>query len=286
MPLLTAGELLSRLSGWLAGREVDSARLEAELMLAHVLGCPRLELYLRLDQPLVETELSACRELARQRGKRRPLAHILGSAHFWGLELSTGAGALVPRPETEILVEQVIRASLPGLVLEFGAGTAAIGLAVCAECRNLCWLATEFSAEALQLACLNRQYHSELLEPRGNRLLLFRGDGFQAVAPRACISLIVSNPPYIPTDELSQLMPEVQHDPSLALDGGQDGLKYHRLLIKEGASRLEVGAKLLLEIAPNQEQVVCELLEQARFSCVSHQDLNGRVRVISAIKAT
>ncbi len=290
MPPRTVESLLRRLSAWLSARGIASARLDAELMLAHVLRCPRLQLYLRWQQSLEESVITACRELAQQRGKRRPLSHILGQADFWGLVLQAGPAALTPRTETELLVEQTLRAlddpSTPqGWVLEWGTGSAAIGLAVCSERTQLRWLAVELSPQALQLAAANLQQHQHLLAERSNQLLLFQGNGFHAVAPAANIALIVSNPPYIPSQQLPSLMPEVQYDPPLALDGGTDGMQYHRLLIQEAAQRLAPQGKLLLEIAHDQAPAIQAVLQQYRFAAITtHQDFLEHPRVVTATK--
>lgn len=280
---------------YFAGKGIDTPRLDAERLLAHVMGCSRLELYLRFDQPLHAGELDRYRELVRRRAGRVPVAYLTGEAGFWSLTLHVAPGVLVPRPETEVLVEAVLeavralreRAAAPAplAVAELGTGSGAIPLAVCSEAERLAWTATERDAEAMAVARENSRRHAGLLAPRGNRLHLVRGDRLEPLSAGFRPDLVVSNPPYIPTATLDTLEPEVaRHEPRAALDGGADGLAAHRYLAAWAAAHLAPGGRLLLEIGHDQGEAVRALLAghpELRVLGIG-PDLAGRDRVAVA----
>jgi len=311
----TPKALLEWSEGFFRGKGIASPRLDAELLLAHVLGLRRLDLYLQFDRPLGPAELARYRELVRKRADRVPVAYLTGEAGFWNLTLDIAPGCLIPRPDTETLVEAVLAAlselrgnsqdrelteggalasgsEAPGegrgasgrtIVLELGPGSAAIPLAVCSEAEGLTWIAVERSREALAVARRNRLRHAALLEPRRNRLWLIAGDGFAPLRADARADLIVSNPPYIPSAAIAGLMPEVsQAEPRLALDGGADGLTFHRLLVAEAAARLRPGGRLLLELGHDQLAEVRSLLARAPGleEAGVRNDLGGHARVL------
>ena len=307
----TPKALLDWSEGYFRGKGIASPRLDAELLLAHVLGLRRLDLYLQFDRPLLPAELARYREFVRKRAERVPVAYLTGEVGFWTLTLDIAPGCLIPRPDTETLVEAVLVAlsdlrsgaqggsegerGLAGAapaarespealtVLELGPGSAAIPLAVCSEAEGLTWIGVERSRDALAVARRNRARHVALLEPRRNRLWLIEGDGFAALRPDAPADLIVSNPPYIPSAAIAGLMPEVSRsEPRLALDAGADGLAFHRLLVAEAGARLRPGGRLLLELGHDQLAAVRDLvaaapgLEEAGV----RDDLGGHARVL------
>jgi release factor glutamine methyltransferase len=244
----TPKSLLDWTDGWFASRDIPTPRLDAELLLAYVLGLRRLDLYLQFDRPLDAAELTRYRELVRKRADRVPVAYLTGEVGFWNLTLDIAPGCLIPRPDTETLVEAVldaiaeIRAANQAAnaealtVLELGIGSAAIPLALCSELEALTWIGVDRAPKALSVAARNVRRHAALLEPRGNRLGLVCGDGFDAVRPDLAVDLIVSNPPYILSGDIPGLMPEVaMAEPRQALDGGPDGLRFYHLLIAEAA---------------------------------------------------
>lgn len=299
----TPKALLEWTEGFFRSKGIAGPRLDAELLLAHVLGLRRLDLYLQFDRPLVSAELARYRELVRKRADRTPVAYLTGEAGFWNLTLEIAPGCLIPRPDTEALVEAVL-AALPALrqeaeaaasgtpaplvALELGVGSGAIPLAVCSEAEGLTWLAVERSPEALAVARRNRVRHAALLEPRRNRLWLIQGEAFRALRTDLCVDLIVSNPPYIRSADIAGLMPEVAlAEPRLALDGGPDGLAFHRLLVAEAAQRLRPGGRLLVELGHDQLAAVQELVSAASGLSVAgtRQDLGGHARVLDVLKA-
>jgi len=299
----TSKSLLDWCGPYFAGKGIPSARFDAERLLAHALGCTRLDLYLNFDKPLAETELTRFRELVRRRAEREPTAYLLGEAGFWKLTLAVRPGCLIPRPETETLVAAVLDAirlrrqgapdppSLPTARLravELGTGSAAIPLAVFSDAEHLSWLALEHSPQALSLAAENRTRHAELLEPRGNRLWLVRGDGFWALGPAARLDLVVSNPPYIPTGTIASLEPEVsQWEPREALDGGADGLRWYRVLLEFAQTHLAPEGSLLVEIAFDQADAVSGLVRAHGALALREvrRDLGGRPRVVWVSRA-
>ncbi len=296
-PEWTPKSLLDWTEGFFRSKGVQTPRLDGELLLAHVLHCRRLDLYLQFDRPLAAAELSAYRELVVARAARTPVAYLLGSVGFWNLTLAIRPGVLIPGPDTETLVESVLqsaqqrRAALgvqPLRVLELGPGSGAIPLAACAETQGLTWVAVERSAQAIAVAAENRARHAALLAPKGNALHLVRGDRFAAIAPGAHFDLLVSNPPYIASAALGGLMPEVaQAQPHEALDGGASGLEFHEYLLTQAQQRLAPGGWMLLEIGFDQEAALTQLLARQPHLQAGEflKDLGGQPRVLRAQRA-
>lgn len=281
---MTVLEVIQRSTEFLQRHGVDSPRLQIELLLAHVLKLPRLQLYLNHDRALADAELAALRALVQRRAKREPLQHITGNTSFFGLEISVSPAALVPRPETETLVELVLAAlakptTPQPTVLDFGTGTGCIAIALAAKLPPACVHALDISDAALALARGNAERNT-----LAGRIAFHLGDGFPALPPELRFDLIVSNPPYIPAAEIATLQPEVRDfDPRLALDGGADGLDFYRRLASEAPARLNVGGGLLAEFGDGQENAVERLFNEAGWSRVAvHKDLSGRPRVIEA----
>jgi len=286
--------LLNWTEGYFQEKGIPSPRLDAELLLAHVLGCRRIDLYLQFDRPLGEDELTRFRELVRARGQRRPLAYLVGEAEFWSLPLAVREGILVPSPDTETLVEGILAAvaalraaepARPLLTLELGTGSAAIPLAVCSEVEGMRWVAVERSAAAMAVAAENRRRHAGLLTPRSNALELVLGDRFEAIAAGCRPHLVAGNPPYIPRGTIDRLMPEVSKaEPRLALDGGRDGGDFQRYLLAYAERALAPGGHLLMEMGSDQERRLRgELAQHGGLRLVGvRNDLAGHPRVLHA----
>jgi release factor glutamine methyltransferase len=292
----TLKSLLDWSEAFFRDKGISTPRLDGELLLAHVLDCNRIDLYLQYDRPLSAQELSAYRELVRARAGRTPVAYLVGEAGFYGLTLAVGPGCLIPRADTETLVDVALEAvaavrrgaegAEPVLpILEWGTGCGAIPLALCAETEGLVCLACDLSAEALRWARVNLKRHAGLMGPRNNRLLLLRCKGFEAIRPDFAPQLILANPPYVPSGEIEQLEPEVARaEPRLALDGGADGLAVHRELVAYAARALGPGGRLILEIGVNQAEAVHGLVaSQPSLQLVEiRRDLVGIERVVHA----
>ncbi len=242
--------ILTKASDYLKSKGVPNPRLDAELLLAKLLGLKRLDLYLQFDRPLTEPELAGYREFIRRRGAREPLQHIEGVAHFRELALLCDKRALIPRPETELLVDAALK-RLPGRarprVLDVGTGTGAIALSIAREAAHCDVAACDLSPDALALARENAARNGI------EGVTFIESDLFSAFAPDARWDVIVSNPPYIGENEVAALEPEVRdYDPRLALVGGPQGWELPARLLDTAFDRLEAGGILILEIAPAQ----------------------------------
>jgi release factor glutamine methyltransferase len=275
----TIRELLGPAREYLEGRGVPSPKLDAEYLLAHVLGVPRLELYLDHDRELDPAEVDSLRELVRRRGKREPLAYVLGSWSFYGLELHCDARALVPRPETEILVEHCL-ALLQGIaapsIVDVGTGTGAIALALAARLPEASVTAIDSSAGALALAAENAA-----LNGLGERVELLQGDLLAPVAGRR-FDLVASNPPYVA--EGDHVDPEVSgYEPALAVFAGDGGRAVLERLAHDARAALLPGGRLVVELGEGQAPWLAEQLDGLGYEAVEvTRDLRAVERVVSA----
>lgn len=273
-------DVLQRTSRFFAERGIPSARLDAELILSHVLGLDRVALYLQHDRPLSEDELERLRPLVRRRGAREPLAWILGTKGFWKVELHSPPGVLVPRPDTETLVEAAL-SWLPEdeerFLADVGSGTGAVGLSILVARPKTKLYATDLSPEAI---AATRENASRL--GLSERVGVLRGPLLSPIPPSRPIDLVLSNPPYIPSAQIATLAPEIRdHEPRLALDGGPDGLDVYRALIPLAAARARVG--VLLEVGDGQAAEVGALLAAAGLREIqTWRDLSGTERVVGA----
>jgi release factor glutamine methyltransferase len=266
---VTVLEAIQRGAEFLAGKGVDSPRLQAELLLAHVLKLRRMDLYLRFDRSLAEPEVGALRELMKRRGKREPLQHIVGSTSFCGLEIQVNSSALVPRPETELLaekgwqflLERAKNASDPLNAFDLGTGSGCIAIAMAKNCPTLQVLAVDISQAALELAQKNAALHGF-----SERIRFLQADAFDAPDLNGSFDLLISNPPYIPSAEIETLQAEVREfDPRRALDGGIDGLDFYRRLAVNAGSWLKPGGKMMLEFGDGQAEAVSDILRQQNW---------------------
>ena len=278
----TVLETLQAGTAYLEKRQVPEARLNMQLLLAHQLGCSKLDLYLQFDRPLGEDELAPLRELLKRRGQREPLQHLLGEVEFAGNTFKCDSRGLIPRPETEELVSALI-ASPPSLskgdrVIDVGTGSGVIGLSLAKAWidRELEVILVDAEDAALSLAQENAEKLglSESVTFTKSHLLDNAPGPYQ---------LIVANLPYIESDEIEQLSPEVQKDPHSALDGGADGLDLVRELIASAAEELAPGGHITLEIGHKQADATVALFEQGPFQDIQRTtDLSGRERFVSA----
>lgn len=276
-------QILTRTEAYLRERGVDSPRLEAELLLCHVLKMERLQLYLAHDRPMAEDELQALRPLVGRRGKREPLAWILGTQAFHNLELAVAPGVLVPRPDTETLVNAALsfipeHDDEPVYVADIGAGTGAVGLAIAHARSQVRLYATEIGPDPLKVARQN-------LNTLGlqDRAVILEGPYLDPIPAHRPIDWVVSNPPYIPTSDLEALMPEVRDwEPRLALDGGPDGLDCYRTLIPKAAQRARKG--VLVEVGIRQAGHIAVFMRKAGLHQVqTWDDLAGIPRVVGGL---
>lgn len=274
-------EVLTRSERYLREHGVPSPRYEAELLLCKALGMQRLQLYLAHDRPMTPAELDAVRPLVRRRGAREPLAWILGEQGFHDVDLAIGEGVLVPRPDTEALVEaflDAVPADEPGpiYVADIGCGSGAIGLAVAKARPEVRVYAVDIADAAL--ATTRRNVESLKL---GDRVAVLRGDLLGPIPAKRPIDWVLSNPPYIPSQQIDGLEPEVSRfEPRLALDGGADGLDVYRRLIPAAAERVRRG--VMVEVGHDQAARVAELFRRAGLVKVTTRaDLSGIARVVA-----
>ena len=267
---MTVGQAVGASTDFLRRKGVPSPRVDAEHLVANALGVTRLDLYLQYDRPLTEEEQAACRELVRRRGTREPLAYILGEWGFRRLMLRVDSRALIPRPETEVVVERCL-ALLDGVadpaVLDVGTGTGAIALAIADERADAAVTAIDVSEDAVALATENAALTG--LAERVQLVVHDLGEGL----PAGPYDLVVSNPPYVEPEELDALQPEVRDwEPPGALVG--HGVTEQ---IARGARQvLRPGGALVLEVADGSAERVSGLLEELGFQeVVATPDLAG-----------
>ena len=260
---MTVLEVLTAATDYLGKQGVESSCLNAEHLLAHVLGKKnRIELYLEFERPLGEAERAPLRELVRKRAEGHPLQHLLGTVEFLGFTFATDARALIPRPETEQLVEFVLAGGDFDRALDVGTGSGVIALSLALKRPHADMTGCDISKEALALAKENAARHG-LTE----RVRFVESDLFATISGH--VPVIVANLPYIPKAEIPELSREVRHDPSLALDGGPDGLDLIRRLVAEAPTVLTPGGMLALEIGHDQSRPVCELLDAHNYRDIS-----------------
>lgn len=279
----TVLEILRKTTDFLARKELPSPRLEAELLLAHALGLKgRLELYLQYERPLDDATLGRLRDLVRRRGARVPWQHLLGEVEFHDLKLKVDGRALIPRPETEEMVELILAAatdSPPATLLDLGTGTGALALALAQAFPEAKVVAVDESREALSLAAENVARHP-LLAPR----VSLRRSNWWAGVPET-FDLVVANPPYLTEQEWASAQPEVKdHDPYAALVAAEAGLADLREILIGAPAHLRPGGHLWLETGLDHHEALAELAATTGFtSWSSHDDLSGRSRFFHAV---
>jgi len=281
---MTVRSAITRACAVLKAAGIDTPSLDSSLLLAHVLDISRTALAMRATEPLSREKLDEFFTLIERRQKGECAAYILGKKEFRGLEFLVGPQVLVPRPDTETLVEAAIEtvnreqaADGTVRVLDLCTGSGAVAVSLKNEMPELEVWAADISAEALQTAKENaRRLLSE------SHIHFYCGDLYNALPlPCAPFSLIISNPPYIPTDEIQTLSAEVRNEPLIALDGGEAGLEIIARIIDSSPDFLQRGGSLLLEAGPHQMEKIASLLARKGFCNIKlYKDLSGQDRVI------
>ena len=277
---VTVLEVIQRSTAFLTKKGVESPRLQAELLLAHLLGLPRMQLYLNFERQLTTPEQDRLRQMIKRRGDREPLQHIVGTTSFCGLEIQVSGAALIPRPETELLAEhgwiflnqvaeRTTKSTSPSppqnntsapqgtapAALDFGTGTGCLAIALSVKCQAARLVALDVDPQALKLAQQNAARHGV-----SQRIEFIGGDGLSALPKGVSFDLILANPPYIPSHEIATLEPEVRdHDPRRALDGGADGLDFFRSLASQAKPLLKPEGKMMLEFGDGQAEPLQKL---------------------------
>ena len=282
-------QMLHWTAEYLDKKGIEHGRLNAERMLGHALGKRRLELYLEYDRPLAPNELSAYKTLLRERTNGLPLQYVLGETEFFSLPFSVRPPVLIPRPETEILVQTALdrlrRMEGPLAVADVGAGSGNIAVALASNFDTLTIYATDCSAEAIALAKENARRNRV-----SDSITFLCGDLTSPLEPLSLsngLHAILSNPPYVRTDEWNVLPPEIRdHESRTALDGGPDGLHFYRRLAACIVRYLTPKGFLAVEVGDGQSEAVQEILrsESSLSEIEVIEDLNGIARVIIAAK--
>lgn len=275
-PLL---DILNKAADWFKQKGIESHRLDAQLLLGHVLGMKRMDLYMNFDRPMDETELARYRELVRRRGNREPLQHLVGETPFRELMLRTDRRALIPRQETELIVDLARKALTPGrrnFILDVGVGAGPIYLSLLKELPGNRVFGVDASEEALALTRENAERNGLAAED------LLRSDLFSALPPDLRFDLIVANPPYIGEREIPSLQPEVRdHDPRQALIGGPEGWELPARLMDEAFPRTAESGVLIMEIGAGQFPLLKEKSRSRAWTrCVAALDYQGVERFI------
>ncbi|MFO0803177.1 MAG: peptide chain release factor N(5)-glutamine methyltransferase [Gemmataceae bacterium] len=256
-PVWTIRDLLGWTTDYLAkkGASPSTARLEAQLLLAHVLRCKKVDLLVRFEEIPPEPQRAAFRELIKRRTDGLPVAYLVGSREFYMLEFEVSPAVLVPRPETESLVAEALQLLKPlaaPMVLDLCTGSGCIGVSIAHQKTDARVTLADVSPDALDVARRNAKKHGV-----ESRLQFRQGDLFAALPAGSLFDAILCNPPYIAPGELATLAPDVrEHEPRLALDGGPDGLAFYRRLAADAARHLNPGGVLLMEIGSTQEDAV------------------------------
>jgi release factor glutamine methyltransferase len=286
---MTVFEVLHWSTNYLEGQEIENPRLNAELLLAHSLNISREGLYVRLKNNMKREEKETFENLIKRRISGEPLQYILGHQEFWSIDLKVDSRVLIPRPDTELLVEQALsvlfETSSKGhpLVLEIGTGSGAVAISLAKEVKDIFLVATDISREALLLAKENAESLGLL-----DRVHFVNGnllDPFHLLKGGTPFDMILSNPPYITSSAIGGLAREVKdYEPGIALEGGEDGLAFYRVIISQAPAYLKEGGWLLLEVGQGQAERVSELIEKKGdfFAPERFRDLPGIERVVKA----
>ena len=285
---MTVLEGIQKSAEFLAKKDVDSPRLQAELLLAHVLKLPRMKLYLNFERALTDPETNAFRDLVKRRSQREPLQHIIGSTSFCGFEIAVNRHVLVPRPETEVLAElgwqflNQLAKDHPPRVFELGTGSGCIAIALAAKCPSAKIIAADISKPALDVAIENAERNKVT-----GQIEFAHGPDFGALTfppPAPPVDLIISNPPYIPKADIATLQPEVRdYDPREALDGGEDGLDFYRKFAIEAGRFLNPDGKIMLEFGDGQGDAIRNIFQGQKWIVEAiREDYTQRQRILIA----
>ncbi len=282
----TVAKILRWAEGYLVKRGVPSPYVDAEYILAHILGCQRQDLLIYPDRVVKEDETAQFNACIERRGRREPLQYIIGEVGFRGLLFKVNKDVLIPRPETELLVDEVVKSitKKDSTILDLCTGSGCIAVCIARELIDSKVYAVDISEGALAVARENAARHGV-----GERITFLSGDLFGAISSlnlKGKIDVIVSNPPYVSAEEMQELQPEIRdYEPASALYGGKDGLDFYRRIIHAAPSYLAPVGYVILEMGYGQAGLIKELFERGKkFKCIEiRKDLAGIERVIRAL---
>jgi len=267
--MITVLESIKLSTEYLAGKGIESARTNAELLLADIINCKRLDLYLLFDRPLTEIELQQYRNFIKRRGSYEPLQYIIGKIEFFGLELKVNPSVLIPRPETELLVENIlnqISKEKEQWILDIGCGSGNISIAIAASLTNVNLVATDIDENSLLVAKENAEKHGATKKIKfiSHDILKDDFDNFPM------FDFIVSNPPYVSKENYLTLQKEIiEFEPRIAVTDDNDGYKFFRIIAEKASTKLKINGKLFFEIAQGQSEQVKQILNENRFSNIN-----------------
>lgn len=277
--LWTIRKLITWTTGYFKTHQIEEPRLDAELLLGHVLQKPRIYLYTDYDEIVNPDELAHYRKLIKKRVAGYCTAVLIGEKEFMGLTFKVNESVLVPRPDTEAWLEKIIQQyrNLPDIkLLDLGTGSGAIAVSFLSFCKEASAVAVDISKEALAVAEENGKTAGV-----SSRIEWREGDFLKALTDDETFDVILSNPPYIPTKDIEGLAPEVRHEPHLALDGGEDGLTFYRLLAEGAPGHLAPGGLLGVEVGIHEAADVAALFQNAGFTDVTTiKDYGGIERAV------
>jgi release factor glutamine methyltransferase len=263
----------------------ESPRLDTEILLAHARGCQRIELYTNYDTPLSDAQRAVMRDLVQRRAKAEPVAYLVGHREFFGLDFQVDPSVLIPRPDTETVVMDVLDAAKPlthPRIVDVCTGSGCIAVAVAVNCPQARLTAIDIEPPALSVAQHNAQRHAV-----ADRITFLQGDLLEPLAAGEQFDIIAGNPPYVSEAEFETLQADVRlHEPHRALDGGPDGLAVLRRLIPQAAGHLGSGGRLILEIASEQVDSITRIIEETGDFGETKvlKDLAGRSRVVRTLR--
>jgi release factor glutamine methyltransferase len=283
--MLTVLQALNKSTDYLDQKGIESPRMNAELLLADVLKCKRLELYLMYDRPLTEKELSEYREYLKRRSAFEPVQYIIGMVEFYGLEFKVSPAVLIPRPETEILVESVINSVNKEdelRIMDIGSGSGNISIAIAVNLPSAYITGIEISVSAIAVAKEN------LMKYNCNKRVSFLNYDILSVSrdELSDIDMIVSNPPYVSKDDYGKIQKEIlNYEPNIAVTDFNDGFKFYRKIISLAEQILNPDGKIFLEIGEGQSKRIYEIMNENNFKDISIvQDYQKIDRVIYGVK--
>jgi release factor glutamine methyltransferase len=281
--MLNVLDAINLSSTYLEKKNISSPRLNAELLLAEVLSCKRIDLYLSFDRPLTEYEINDYREFIRRRGNHEPLQYIIGKAEFYGNEFIVNENVLIPRPETEILVDEVIAKNVNSSslkILDVGTGSGIIAVSLAKELITANFDAFDVSEEAVNIALKNAS-----LNGVSDKINFFVADIFNYEGNNDYYDIIVSNPPYISHEDYNNLEIDVkEYEPKISLTDLQDGLTYYKTIINKSSKWLKKDGYLFFEIGYNQGKDVENLMNEYFYDIKVVKDLQNFDRVIYGVK--